>query len=372
MSNIDDLINCDPFDYNTKTNKLFIKALNEAVVHNFDNCPQYKNYLEYCKFSPVIKKEEDITKLPPIHVNVYKEYDLKSTSDDKIVLTLTSSGTTGKKSKIFLDKISLNRVKKIAKNVYNALGMVNEKELVNYCCFTYDPHVANDLGTAFTDELLSSFTQKKSVYYTFQYNLKTGEFAVDLDKVVRILQGFEKDGLPVRLVGFPAFIYEVLEYYKNKYKKRFKFNPDSFVMTGGGWKKQEDKKVGRDYFVNYIHEMTSIPYENMRDLFGMVEHGVPYVECKHGNMHVPVYSKVFIKDPKTLKNLSFGQPGLANFVTPYLHSYPAVSILVNDFATLEPSCECGLGGNVLKIIGRAGISKHAGCALHAEQTVHYR
>jgi hypothetical protein len=193
---------------------------------------------------------------------------------------------------------------------------------------------------------------------------------MDRGEVIEVLREFEREGLPVRLLGFPAFIYEVLQHYRDRYRATFRFHPDSFALTGGGWKKQEDQKVGRDDLVRFIRDMTGIPCENMRDLFGMVEHGVPYVECSLGNMHVPVYSRVFVKDPATLRNLPYGQAGLANFVTPYLRSYPSISILAGDFALLLPSCPCGTGGEVIRILGRAGLVKHTGCALHAEKSVH--
>lgn len=369
MSYVDDLIARDAFDYSAESEALFRRALNEAVTHHYHECPEYHRYLDYCGVSPNMESEADIEKLPPIHVNVFKECDLITGPRDKIVLSLTSSGTGGKKSKNFLDECSLTRVKKIARQVHEALGMVDDKALVNYCCFTYDPHIAKDLGTAFTDELLTSFTQRNKVYYTFQYNAASGQFEFDLKRLVEVFDDFEREALPVRFLGFPAFMYEALEYYRDTRGKTLHFHPDSFLMTGGGWKKKEDKKVSREEFVQFIHEMTAVLPANVRDMFGMVEHGVPYVECRLGNMHVPIYARVTIKEPNTLHKLPYGAVGLPNFVTPYLYSYPAVSILVNDFALLEPECKCGLAGPIIRIIGRAGISKHAGCAVHAEDTI---
>ncbi len=369
MSYVDSLIESPAFVYHEATERLFVQALQEAVQHHYAECAEYRNFLDYSGFRPALQTIADVLRLPPIHVNVCKEYDLISGPRNNIVLSLTSSGTTGKKSKNFLDQVSLDRVKKIARNVYAGLGMVDDSALVNYCCFTYDPRIAKDLGTAFTDELLTSFTRRNQVYYTFQWREATHSFDFDLKEVAATLRQFEQEGLPVRLLGFPAFIAEALEYYEATTGRRLKLHPASFLMTGGGWKKREDKKVTRAEFVRFIEEMTGVPGSNVRDLFGMVEHGVPYVECRLGNMHVPIYAKVFIKDPLTMENLPYGEAGLINFVTPYLRSYPAVSILVNDFAYLEPACTCGLGGNILRIVGRAGITKHVGCALHAEESV---
>ncbi len=372
MSYVDDLIACSAFDHGPQTHTLFLQALQETVQHHDALCPAYHNFLLYQHFQPQIQSLEDVIALPPMHVNIFKEYDLVTVPQDKIVLSLTSSGTSGKKSKNFLDQISLDRVKKIAWNVHLALGMVAPESLVNYCCFTYDPHVAKDLGTAFTDQLLTGFTQRNQVYYTFQYNQSTQKFEFNLPQIAEVFESFEQQGLPVRLLGFPAFIFEALDYYQKTHQRNLKFHPDSFVMTGGGWKKQENKKVTRQEFVQFIEEATSIPGSHVRDMFGMVEHGVPYVECRLGNMHVPIYAKILIRSPQDLSVLPYGEMGLPNFITPYLHSYPSISILASDFAVLEPGCSCGLAGEVLRIKGRAGTTKHAGCAIHAEETIQKR
>ena len=98
MSAVEQLIRCDPFDYSAATAQLFSDALRETVSWHYDQCREYRNYLDYCRFSPSeLRGSQDVARLPFIHVNIYKEYDLKSVSDSEIKLTLTSSGTGGKK-----------------------------------------------------------------------------------------------------------------------------------------------------------------------------------------------------------------------------------------------------------------------------------
>jgi len=67
----------------------------------------------------------------------------------------------------------------------------------------------------------------------------------------------------------------------------------------------------------------------------MVEHGVPYVDCKMGNFHIPNYGRIIVRDPATLKPLGYGKNGLLQFITPYLTSYPSISILSSDFGWVE-------------------------------------
>ena len=68
-----------------------------------------------------IKKLKDV---PFIHVNMFKEYDLISVKKKEISLQLNSSGTSGKQSKIFLDKKnSINQKKYLTKILQNEFGL---------------------------------------------------------------------------------------------------------------------------------------------------------------------------------------------------------------------------------------------------------
>ncbi len=97
-------------------------------------------------------------------------------------------------------------------------------------------------------------------------------------------------------------------------------------------------------------------------MFGMVEHGIPYVDCELGRLHIPNFSRVYIRDPKTMNILKNGSKGLIHFLSSYNTSYPSISLLTTDWGLIE-ECSCKLGGPTLKILGRAGVSKHQGCAL---------
>ena len=112
--------------------------------------------------------------------------------------------------------------------------------------------------------------------------------------------------------------------------------------------------------------MLGIPNERCRDGFGSVEHCIPYVECAEHKFRIPVYSRVLIRDVKTLKPLPEGEVGYLNFISPYITSVPAMSVLMGDLAIYH-------GGDDLnptpwfEIIGRAGTSKNKSCAIKASE-----
>ena len=68
---------------------------------------------------------------------------------------------------------------------------------------------------------------------------------------------------------------------------------------------------------------------------------------------------------ETLRPLPPYTPGLLHLMTPYLSSYPSISLLTTDSAQIEYDCPCGRPGPTLRVLGRAGLSKHKGCAITA-------
>jgi len=360
FKNTEKLFESDPFDFSSDSLSLFRESFKEMAIHHYNSHPFFKFIFDKVGLHPsLISSEEDMEKVPALMVHLFKEKEFLSVPEKEIVLTLTSSGTGGQKSQQRLDQLSLDNVKKLAYKIHESLGITGH-EKVNYLCFTYDPNVATDLGTAFTDELLTSFTGRSEVYYAIEWREEKKDFELNVDGVIETLKRFEKEKLAVRILGFPAFLYKILKDHDLK----LKLPPNSWVQTGGGWKNHADEEIPKSEFRRFIKESLGIPEENCRDLFGMVEHGIPYVDCRLGKMHIPNYARVYVRGPQNLKVLPEGEIGLLHFLCSYNHSYPCISLLSTDYGRLG-RCSCGIKGQTLELLGRAGVSKHKGCALKA-------
>lgn len=360
MKATDLLFNSNPFEFSDETRELFLDSFKENALHHYQKNEFTRKLWNKLGFHPdQIETEDDLSQIPGTMVHLFKEHELCSVPKNDLVLTLTSSGTGGQKSQQFLDQISLDNVKKLALMIHQSLGMASS-EKYNYLCFTYDPKVANDLGTAFTDELLTNFTGKNEVYYAIQWDDEKQAFNLNEKGVIEALKRFEASELSTRILGFPAFLYEVIE----KHNIRLNLGEDSWLQTGGGWKGKADKEIPKKEFRKFIKERLGIPEKNQRDLFGMVEHGIPYVDCELGNLHIPNYARVFVRSPRDLSLRPKGEKGLLHFLCSYNFSYPAPSLLTTDYGRVG-ECSCGLKGDILILEGRAGISKHKGCALKA-------
>lgn len=367
MGPVDRLVaNTAAFDHTPEADVEFLDAMRDNFKRHYRECQAYAAWCDLSGVQPrQIRAYDDIFRIPHVFVTNFKRRKFVTGDEGRIKLVLTSSGTAGEKSAIYLDARSLSRITKIVHNIYAAFGMVDYETPTNYLAFTYDPRIAKDLGTAFSDKLLTGLTRVGSVHYAIRFERKTQSFELDRARCVKALERFAAEGRPFRILGFPALIHEVLEEACVREGRRFSFGSDSYVITGGGWKDKSDQEIPKARFRQNLGDWLGIPPSNVRDLYGMVEHGVPYCECEHGEMHVPIYSRVVVRDPATMQTLGPGETGLFQMLTPYLNSFPALSLLTSDVGRLHASCPCGRNAPRLEVLGRGGITRHKGCAIAA-------
>lgn len=98
--------------------KLLTQRLTDLTEHHCKSCEAYRRILSADGYKREnVKSYKDLPFLP---VRLFKELPLKSVSDDEIVKTMTSSGTTGQKtSKIYLDKTTSSNQQKAMVKIVN-------------------------------------------------------------------------------------------------------------------------------------------------------------------------------------------------------------------------------------------------------------
>lgn len=348
-----------------KDESLFLLSMQEAFAYHYLASTPFQALCADSDFYPwALRRTEQLPHIPYFFVTALKYHSVSSVPESQVALTLRSSGTTGQTSAIVLDRTSLRRIRRIVHHIYDDFGMRDQRR-TNYLCFTYDPEVAKDVGTAYSDKLLTSLTKVQDVFYTIEWNDAKNDWHLDSQRVQDAMDRFEASGRPFRLLGFPAHTWDVLNEIVARRGKPYKFGPLSYVITGGGWKGFDGRAIPKPQFREGVAKALGIPKANVRDLYGMVEHGVPYCECEKHRMHVSRYSRVYARDPATLQLLPEGETGLLQFVTSYHHSYPAISLLTTDYGHILKQCPCGRKSPVLVLEGRAGLTKHKGCAINA-------
>lgn len=355
--------------YDSKgSSDIFMEAMRDCIKHHINNNEFYSRYMKTESFDPdELKTEEDLEKIPFMHANFFKKYVVLSVDESEIVEHVTSSGTSGQKSQMFFDKDTFDFGNKMVENEFRYFGFYSD-EPTNYLLFTYEPaQISSKLGTAKTDINMLSYAPVNDMFFALRYNGTGHDF--DVYGTIKALEEYEEQGLPVRIFGFPSFLYFTVKQMKDTGHRPLKLNKNSMTMLGGGWKGYADKQIQKSELYALVEEMLGIPEENCRDGYGSTEHSVPYFECSHHHFHIPIYSRMIIRDVKTLEPLPYGEAGFANFITPHLRSVPAVSVLMGDMAVLHDPKECGCGIDTpfMEILGRAGTSKAKSCAITASE-----
>ncbi|MEG1615951.1 MAG: hypothetical protein RR202_05470 [Bacteroidales bacterium] len=361
-----ELFTCkDAFDYSS-TGSLFIEAIREMFDYQCKNSSIFKGICDQYEFTrDDIHTEADILKIPAIFVTAFKERKLLSVPEEEIVKTFTSSGTAGSKSQINWDNTSMERQAFMRSSIIESYGLAEYDQEVNNLIFSYEPAVSGTRGAAHAHNSYARFAKEKETFYTIGAD-KYGEPEFKLEEGIAALERFAASGLPLRITGFPAFGYMTL---KELHKRgiRFVFPENSVLFSGGGWKNYTGKTISNSEYMDLVNDVLGIRPDRIRDVYGMVEHGVPYVTCEHGHFHIPIYSRVCAVSPHTMEILPDGETGLLKLITPYIRSTPALSVLSTDLGAVESNCPCGREGKYIVLKGRAGVKKYAGCGISAAQ-----
>lgn len=360
----------DPYDL-SGTEEVYLEAVRENLKAHEKN-GFYADWLKRNGFSvDDLKTIDDIARIPPIHANFYKTHVVKTKPDDEYVITLTSSGTTGQKSQMFFDEWTMFASDKSGDTQMDRYGHITDGP-VNFLMYSYEPAEGVNMGTLRTRQMMRRYGKENELVYALKYTGKGHEF--DLFGCIDALKRFEEQGLPVYILGFPAFLYFTLDKMESMGMPPLKLNERSFVCMGGGWKGFADKQLSSEEFREYAGKRLGLPHTCFRETYGAVEHGVGYTDCEHHHFHVPIYDRVLIRDPVTLKPLGYNRKGFINFVSPLNTGVPVTSLLMGDFGILhEPgSCPCGNGSPWLEVVGRAGVSKNKSCAIAAAEILRRR
>jgi phenylacetate-coenzyme A ligase PaaK-like adenylate-forming protein len=360
-----------PTQWTKEGRQLFVDACREFAVFHYENNADIKFLYGRHGFDPKsIRSESDIERIPTLGVTAMKKFLMTSLPHDQMVLHLTSSGTRGLKTQIWFDQASLDRVQKMLDVYLDEEGFVS-KNPCNYLILNYDPEDAKDLGVAYTEHNQLRFAPKNEVYFAIRKD-SSGQWVFDKDRCVGQLQSYVKQKLPIRIFGMPAFLLEFLEHLQsqNASVKIQHATDQSWILIGGGWKAAEDKKITRAMLRNMCFQTFGIPESNQRDAFGMAEHCAPYFECSEHAFHIPMFNHLIMRDPATLKPVPDGDVGLMELISPFNAMMPNLALLSTDYAKINKKpCACGANSPTFEVIGRAGITKHKGCAMTAHDIV---
>lgn len=355
------------FDDSDQTRALFTQSMREMAAFHIEHSMVYRGICAQYGFVPEqVQSWVDVVSIPHIFVTAFKQHRLLSVPEDQIALQLTSSGTQGQQSQINLDRVSFERQAGMRALLARSMGLTSDTP-VNYLVFSYAPDMAGSRGAAHTFNVYTSFAPTAEKYFALQAG-SDGQPQFDMEQAITTLERFAATGLPLRVVGFLAFSFATLQELQRR-GVRWQFPAGSLLITGGGWKSHTGTTVSFEQYAQLVSQVLGIAPQNVRDFYGMVEHGVPYLSCSERHYHIPSFANVAAIDPGTMQVLPEGGVGLLKLQTSYLRSAPAISVLSTDLGHIGSGCSCGLPGRYIVLHGRAGVQKHAGCAISASQLI---
>jgi len=353
-----------PYDV-SHTEALFVSAMRENAVFQYEHCEDYRRILDEAGFDPKgMTTMDDVIRLPFLPTLYFKHHTLFSISEKRLPIKATSSGTSGTKSVIGFDfgslMLGLKMVITIGK--YHKLWSLRP---VHYLIFGYQPSLQNQTAISKTAFGFTFFAPGLSRTYALK-KTKDG-YAVDLEGMKQRLIRCAKGSIPIRTIGFPAYTYFVLREMKAAGIK-LTMPKGSLITLGGGWKQFYADAVSKEDFYQLVYEVLGIDDQHIVEFFGAVEHPILYTDCRCHHFHVPVYSRVVIRDPDTMEPLPNGKLGLVNLMTPMVKSTPMLSVMPDDLGILhDEPCPCGETSPWLEIVGRVGIRDIVTCAAGAEE-----
>jgi phenylacetate-coenzyme A ligase PaaK-like adenylate-forming protein len=394
--------------------KIRFKAIKESLNHHYTKSQFYNQLCKEYEFKPEdVKNHGDLEKVPMLPDTFFKEYPAENPKDIFEWLTKIStvelgeydysgndlmgflrwaegrleglvnhsSGTTGHYSFMFRDKITFHRF-------YYALV----KTLVELCPPKGDPHFVfpgspntfltigkwiGEIAKVYSEPKRHFLTDReismsiarlmatghaKSLKERFILRALKKAMIKGEEKMLTLLQDLDKTGEQLYIVSAPFQIYSIMLKMKDDGIKLNLGDSNSFLITGGGWKIFESRKVSENEFAKMVEETLGISPDKYTDLYGMSELNGGAVSCKGRYKHLLPWVYPMVLDDNQ-GHLGYGEWGRFAFLDPVANSYPGY-IITGDKVKMHEKCpSCDKPGPVLESdITRMVGAEAKGCA----------
>ena len=342
----------DPFSLNEyKKGIFFEKEINSLTSFHYKNSKEYKKILDLLGYNFEWKQ---LDKIPFLPAKLFKEFELRSVSKEKISKTLISSGTSGlKPSKIHLDKENAhNQIKVLAKIMSTLLGNQRLPMLI----IDQNPKLLKKTIFNARSAAIYGF----SIFGTNHTYLLNDQGKIDYNLLNNFLK--KNENKTFFIFGFTSIVFENL--IKKLSNKLLKFNfKNGVLLHGGGWKKMEKIKISNKIFKQRL--LKKIKLTDIYNYYGLVEQtGSIFIECKKCSCFVTsIFSDVLVRD-KNFNIVKDGEKGFLQLFSLLPTSYPGHSILTEDIGKIvkKNNCDCSSKGKRFLVYGRVKESEIRGCS----------
>jgi hypothetical protein len=303
----------------------------------------------HCQHNPQYARLYRDHPRPAVPVGLFKSLDL-ATPVPEPGQWLSSSGTgQGGQTRVFFDQRSLGRIQRAMSQMFASNGFFTQTPS-RFLLLSPDPRQGKHAGYA--TAFLKFTACAPVVECVFAVD---GDGRFDGDLAWNTLRRWASDSSPVYLFGLTLFFERLLLCGQAPVAML----PELRGIMGGGWKGMT-QSMTQPQIVAGLSGLLRAPFFDVRDIFGMTEHPLHYLSCRHGHFHVPVYSRVSVvaADGQAAPE---GVNGLIRLENPFFASLPSHRLLTEDMGSWGQGCPCGLPGIYLRYVGRAS-SPQGTCA----------
>lgn len=328
----------------------FLDEMNQLTAHHRARCALYAQYID-ALFGPA--DAASLAELPYLPVRAFKTFELKSVPDAEVFKVMTSSGTTGAVSRIYLDRETAKLQSRKLVEVFSAT--LSKTRL---------PMLVIDAESTVSDR--DQFSARTAAINGFSQFARGREFAlddrleVDVDRVQRFAQAHRHGR--IFMFGFTFVVWQ--NFVQGLKRRGVRLDvPNAFLLHGGGWKKLADQNISSERFMAETREWTGCT--DVRNYYGMVEQtGTIFMQCPGGHLHAAPGSDALVRDPATFGAQPHGVEGLIQVFSVLQKSYPGHSLLTEDVGiTRDPAiCAHGHPGTIVEIHGRLKQAEVRGCS----------
>ncbi|HEY2670096.1 MAG TPA: acyl-protein synthetase [Rugosimonospora sp.] len=291
-----------------------------------------------------------VADLPWLPVRLFKTQVLKSVPDEDVFKVLTSSGTTGDVSRIYLDRqAAATQTRMLSRTIQSVLGPRRLPMLV--------------VDTTSVIKNRTSFSARGAGVLGMVNFGRDHVWALDEsgEPDLEAVRGFlAKHGdQPFLIFGFTFMVWLYLYELARDHGLDLS---NGLLIHSGGWKKLVDRSVDNAEFRRAFAADTGLT--RIHNFYGMVEQiGVVYLEGPEGDsLYCPDFADVIIRDPETWQELPPGRPGLVEVVSTLPESYPGHVLLTEDLGTVHGVDDGAWPGKRFSILGRLPRAEARGCS----------
>jgi long-chain-fatty-acid---luciferin-component ligase len=342
-----------------KLDILKLNLIRESLEFHYRNNPSYRGLCECAQLVPGdVLQPADLGRLPLIPVRAFKRPDargLLSVGLENVELEVQSTGTGGIPSVARRDVLTTTRAYLAVLAVYREFFEISSGAGAFLCP---SPGESPEIG------MIRAYNLFCGLLNDHAYLVR--DFTFDPEEAVAYLHRWA--GRQTRhLFGPPFAICRLLDYLEKK-NLRLLLDPESLVVTLGGWKRFTREHIASDELREKLRVFLCVPAENVRDMYGLIEANLLAVECEHHNKHIPPWCHVTIRDVDNFsRELDVGQVGVIGILDALSHSYPGF-ILSEDVGLIEPAaCPCGRSGQIIRFVRRLTGAELGCCAVTIER-----